>query len=370
MDMAAEVHRRVTELLAALPEARLPQLPAPDPAGIDDYLARLCTSVLERIRENRPSPPQCLRYAEMLAGLATLRHEQAEQRAHRRLLALAEVPELLAAPGETDIGRTLQRAADHAARICDLDRVMIFRLDQAQLIREVSYFVGHTEWAARVLEHAPPIELSAIRYEMEMIRRRAAALISAPASDPGTSGPTDAALSADGYVSAPVVVGGAVVAGLHGDTRFSGRRLDLTDRDALAAFGKGLGHALERSALLDRLAAQREAMRRLARAAEATVEDLATAHLGLPPVEASARGAAAPARPARAVRLPARTPLTRREQDVLALMARGATNRQIAHRLVITEGTVKSHVKHVFRKLGVTNRAQAVSLHLGAAAAI
>jgi DNA-binding CsgD family transcriptional regulator len=162
-----------------------------------------------------------------------------------------------------------------------------------------------------------------------------------------------------------------VVATLHGDTGFSGRRLDVPDRDALAVFGKGLGRALERSALLDRLAAQRDAVRRLVRAAEATVEDLAATDLGLapPPVEAVA-DAGAPARSRRAGHLPARTPLTRREHEVLALMARGATNREIAHRLVITEGTVKSHVKHVFRKLGVANRAQAVSLHWGAGAAI
>ncbi|HEY2834438.1 MAG TPA: helix-turn-helix transcriptional regulator [Sporichthyaceae bacterium] len=369
---AAEVERRLSDLLAALPDA-LPQIDATNPAALDEYLAQLGTSVLERMREHPASKSECVRYAEVLAGLAALRHDQAEQRARRRLLALAEVPELFAAaPGETDVGRILQRAAEHAARICELDRVMIFRLDQAQLIPEVTYFVGHADWAAQVLEHARPIELSAMRYEMEMIRRRAAALVTAPLQDPRVTGPTVAELGTDGFVSVPVVVGGTVVATLHGDTYFSGRRLDVTDRDALSVFGKGLGQALERGALLDRLAAQRDAVRRLARAAEATVEDLTTTDLGLapPPVEAVVPDGAAQARPVRTGRLPARTPLTRREQDVLTLMARGATNREIAHRLVITEGTVKSHVKHVFRKLGVTNRAQAVVLHLGAGAAI
>jgi DNA-binding NarL/FixJ family response regulator len=53
--------------------------------------------------------------------------------------------------------------------------------------------------------------------------------------------------------------------------------------------------------------------------------------------------------------------LTEREIEVLRLMAGGGTNGQIAARLVISEGTVKSHVKHILRKLRASNRAEAVS---------
>jgi DNA-binding NarL/FixJ family response regulator len=42
-------------------------------------------------------------------------------------------------------------------------------------------------------------------------------------------------------------------------------------------------------------------------------------------------------------------------------MALGETNAQIAHRLFVSEGTVKSHVKHILRKLDAANRAEAVS---------
>ena len=45
----------------------------------------------------------------------------------------------------------------------------------------------------------------------------------------------------------------------------------------------------------------------------------------------------------------------------------GATNAQIADQLVVSESTVKSHVRHILRKLGVVNRAQAVSRSLGLA---
>ena len=52
--------------------------------------------------------------------------------------------------------------------------------------------------------------------------------------------------------------------------------------------------------------------------------------------------------------------LTPREAEVLALIAEGLTNTEIADRLVVSAATVKSHVNHIFAKAGVRDRAQAV----------
>jgi DNA-binding NarL/FixJ family response regulator len=52
--------------------------------------------------------------------------------------------------------------------------------------------------------------------------------------------------------------------------------------------------------------------------------------------------------------------LTRREHDVLRLMARGATNGEIAAELFVSEATVKTHVGAIFTKLGVRDRAAAI----------
>lgn len=54
--------------------------------------------------------------------------------------------------------------------------------------------------------------------------------------------------------------------------------------------------------------------------------------------------------------------LTDREVEVLRLLATGATNREIARELFVTEATVKSHLVHVFTKLGVDSRSRAVHL--------
>lgn len=54
--------------------------------------------------------------------------------------------------------------------------------------------------------------------------------------------------------------------------------------------------------------------------------------------------------------------LTSRELEVLQLVGAGRSNRQIAHELVLTEATVKSHVGNVFSKLGVSNRTAAVNV--------
>ena len=61
------------------------------------------------------------------------------------------------------------------------------------------------------------------------------------------------------------------------------------------------------------------------------------------------------------VREPAREPLSQRELDILGLIARGCSNREAAQRLFISEATVKTHVLHVFAKLGVNDRAAAVA---------
>jgi DNA-binding NarL/FixJ family response regulator len=84
-------------------------------------------------------------------------------------------------------------------------------------------------------------------------------------------------------------------------------------------------------------------------------------------VQAAARGEAVLA-PAVASRLmgrvrapePAAEPLSQRELEVLGLLSTGNANKEIAARLFISEATVKTHLLHIYAKLGVSDRAAAV----------
>ena len=62
---------------------------------------------------------------------------------------------------------------------------------------------------------------------------------------------------------------------------------------------------------------------------------------------------------------PAVPTLTSREREIMSHVATGATNGQIARCLVISEGTVKSHLKHIAKKLNTSSRAAAVAIYGG-----
>jgi DNA-binding NarL/FixJ family response regulator len=69
----------------------------------------------------------------------------------------------------------------------------------------------------------------------------------------------------------------------------------------------------------------------------------------------------------RAAVSPVADPLSPREREVLHLLARGRTNREIGEALAVTSHTVKIHVEHILAKLGVSDRTQAAvrSIELG-----
>ncbi|WP_067175382.1 response regulator [Microtetraspora niveoalba] len=112
-----------------------------------------------------------------------------------------------------------------------------------------------------------------------------------------------------------------------------------TDRDVLPAVEAGATGYLLKDAGRDELI---HAVRTAARGEAVLSPSVATRLLGQ-------------------VRAPA-DPLSARELEVLHLIAEGATNREAAARLFISEATVKSHVLHIYTKLGVNDRAAAVAV--------
>jgi LuxR family transcriptional regulator, maltose regulon positive regulatory protein len=54
-------------------------------------------------------------------------------------------------------------------------------------------------------------------------------------------------------------------------------------------------------------------------------------------------------------------PLTERELEVLALVAKGDSNQEIARKLVVSLATIKTHINHIFGKLGAESRVQVLA---------
>ncbi|MEY2591244.1 MAG: LuxR family transcriptional regulator, regulator of acetate metabolism, partial [Acidimicrobiaceae bacterium] len=148
-----------------------------------------------------------------------------------------------------------------------------------------------------------------------------------------------------------VVLSSRVAGYFHADCQQRRRSLDERDIDMLVAFAEGFAYAYERSALRDRLRALRSEMRRASGTLVAVADGTVDATIAL----------SAPGVRERHVELAEL--LTRREMEVVRLLAAGKTNAAIAEQLVVTVGTVKSHVKHILHKLGAQNRAEAVSLY-------
>ena len=137
-------------------------------------------------------------------------------------------------------------------------------------------------------------------------------------------------------------------------------------RDALAAIADGFTQSTvllvdDPHADLTHAALAAGASAVLARQSDAAelVAALDAVATGLLVVDASARESFG-ARTAAIAAAPVE-PLTQREREVLAMLARGLSNRRIADRLGIRENTVKAHVAAVLAKLGASTRTEAVT---------
>lgn len=244
----------------------------------------------------------------------------------------------------------------------------MFRVADEQML-PVTAHVGDDpgatpELLAALVDNAPP--LTHLLAETEALRRRIPLLVPDAVNDPRVHPALVSAWGTSAYVAAPLMSAGDVIGFLHADRDGQDREVDAFDRDALWAFAEGVGFAYAGVVLSERLRAQRSQVRGLLSSTEALIEELIVAEIEadrLEPDEAqrAAEGAASllSGGPSRLEQL-----LTPREIDVMQLLAAGETNAGVAARLVISEGTVKSHVKHILRKLRAANRAEAVSRYL------
>jgi DNA-binding CsgD family transcriptional regulator len=204
------------------------------------------------------------------------------------------------------------------------------------------------------------IPLEHMLLEADMVRRRMSALVLDAPGDPRTFKGLVEAARWSSYVAAPIMPTRRVIGFLHADRFGQSRPCDEVDRNVLWSFAEHFGLLFERSVLEKTLESQRHRLQATLQAATVTIDDRCGASVSL-----VRRGPApSPARPARLRTLRLDGLLTLREREVLDRLSSGATNALIAQQLVISEGTVKSHLKRIHRKLHVSNRAEAVAKYL------
>ena len=251
-----------------------------------------------------------------------------------------------------------------ARALCDnlgFDRAAVFSLRGRDLTLECVHARDADERELDELAKlaADPPQLGPGLHEAEVLRRQRAVVVPDVASDPRALGLLPGASS---FVAAPVVCHERPVGLIHADLGASEVVLTEYDRETVWAFAEGFGYALERCVLADRLRRQSARVVALVRSTEASVTELSRPDIEF---DASEARQATPERLPRAAN-GLEDELTRRELEVLSMLAEGETNARIARRLIVSEDTVKTHVKHILRKLGVHNRSQAVSRYFRA----
>ena len=254
------------------------------------------------------------------------------QRALTRLSALDSVARLVSA------------APREACRAVGFERAMLShirgdRLSFASVSDEANPILAAD--FARLARAVRP-RLDRCAPEHEAVVRQMPVLVRDAQTAAGVFRPLAHVARSEAYVVAPIVRDGRTIGLLHADHYGSGRQIDELDREILWTFATGVGWAMEDIAAR----AVRNARAGDPLGTDDPMGELLAGH-------ALVTESAGPL-----------TMLTAREREVLELLAEGASNAAIGETLVISQATVKSHVRHILRKLGASNRTEAVSVYL------
>lgn len=248
------------------------------------------------------------------------------------------------------VARLVAAAPREACRGIGFERAMLSHIRGDRVVFASVSFEADPIMAADFARLARAVRprLDRCAPEHEAVVRQMPVLVRDAQTATGLFRPLTHVARTSAYVVAPIGRDGHTVGLLHADHFGTGRELDELDRELLWTFATGIGWAM------DDISGR--GLRRAVHGDEGggMTDDL--------PLEARIGGAeldgelsGAPGRLAT---------LTSRELEVLKLMSDGASNAAIGEALVISQATVKSHVRHILRKLGAANRTEAVSLFL------
>jgi DNA-binding CsgD family transcriptional regulator/GAF domain-containing protein len=329
-----------------------------DPASALEQLASACLTAL---REDGLDRQRRVDVAGVLAEAGRLADVVSERTMVRRARQLAECERGLSRLREiTTTAGLIDGVCDELIRSLGFKRTMLARVEAGMWRpwKGNASMLGEG-WVKEWIDRAIPLD--DLTLETRLLHERRPALV-LDTNVPGIARMVHAA-GVRSYVAAPIMPGGQVVGFFHADHGPDGRTCDEADRDILWTFAEGFGHLYERTTLLEQLHTRTEQVRTTVAGLTQAMDELTEGELTLVHESSSATEDRIVVRQGLSTRL---GQFTARELEVLELIVAGARNNEIAERLAITVGTVKSHVKNILAKLGVLNRSQAIALYLGA----
>jgi DNA-binding CsgD family transcriptional regulator len=262
----------------------------------------------------------------------------------------------------------IDRVCPEVIEACGFRRAILTRVDNDEWLPWMAYFPDDRELEQRFTEWMNQQRFPAGDLGRDLLRMQPVVVRDAHA-DPRAYGPMLEFSKTESFVAAPITPAGRLVGVLYADNYPSEHPLGDLDRDLLWAFAEDFGRTYERVTLIERMRAQQVHINKAFEFAENMMSSLANAEIELSrtPEGRMPMGDEHYWGPPTPLPAPAAIEelLTAREAEVLAMMVRGASNAVIAEQLIIKEGTVKSHVKHILRKLDAVNRAEAIARYIG-----
>ncbi len=335
--------------------------------ALGEQLDELAGELSASLSGSPSSPEVAAEQVEALYRAVALRAEIRSRDLAERLDVIARIQDSMETLYECETPEQLIEAAPRElCSSCGFTRALISRVHGSMWVPEVIETVAGMdpdEEMFRQYVWETEIPLEHMLLETELVRRRMPAIVSDPQNDPRMSREIIRRGRTKGYVVAPILPAGRAIGFLHADRIGQDEPVSEEDRDNIWTFAEHFGYIYHRAVLLERLEAQREQLAAVFKDAERLFDEVRSSSIELGRSERRE-----PEGSPTALFMPSGSRidalLTRREREVLELITGGATNVRIAEQLVISEGTVKSHVKHILRKLRVNNRAEAVARYL------
>jgi DNA-binding CsgD family transcriptional regulator len=346
-------------------------LKVPPPELTPAALAHQLDSLRQRLEQriSLPSDPtaDAATTAEILITILRLQCELLDHDLARRVKSMSEIRQALGYLRGLPPRKMIRAAPDVLSRELDFARTLI------SIVRGSVWLPLHLHieeekadpHGRQFLEYITDrhIQLADAPLETELVRKRCGAFAPSPMDDKRTFKELVEASGCFGYIAAPITVQGRAIGILHVDRPEPHGIVTMDHLEQLEAFAECLSVAFESAALEEKAAQQRVEVDNvcgnvdelLSRSARSVLWSLP----GVVPLQlhdAYHRGEE-----------PAVPVLTAREREIMSHVATGATNHQIARCLVISEGTVKSHLKHIAKKLNTSSRAAAVAIYAGIA---